>query len=60
VTGDPELRALTLPFSEEELTLLSDRAAAHGVSILDFVRLCALTKPTPLEALSPQPSDDAG
>lgn len=41
----------TIPFSDQELQLVSERAAAHGMSVVDFVRAIVLTRPTWLEAL---------
>ena len=47
--GDPLLRSITVPFTEEELVLIAERAAAHGVAVLEFLRYCALAQATPLE-----------
>jgi len=58
--SEADVRALTVPFSEEELALLAERAAAHSMPVLDFVRACALTRATPLEAPSAAPPDEEG
>jgi hypothetical protein len=49
VTNDPNLRALDIPFTEQELAILAERAAAHRVPVLDFVRWCVLARTTPIE-----------
>jgi hypothetical protein len=46
---DPVVRVIVVPFTEEEFNLLVERAAAHSASVLDFIRYCSLTQPTPLE-----------
>lgn len=53
--NDPTMVAATIPFTDRELRLVSERAAAHGMSFVDFVRACALTQPTWLE-VPPGPS----
>jgi hypothetical protein len=50
--GDPGLRAVAVPFTDQEFQLLSARAAAHGVAAVDFLRICALMLPTAREAVS--------
>jgi hypothetical protein len=45
-----DLNALAVPFSEEELALLTERAAAHGMAVIEFIRACTLYRLTPLEA----------
>lgn len=48
-TSDPGLRAVPVPFAEEELALLAERAAAHRLPVVEFIRMCALCRLTPLE-----------
>jgi hypothetical protein len=50
---EPEiLRTINVPFTAQEIGLLAERAAAHGLALVDFVRFCSLSNPTPLEAAS--------
>jgi hypothetical protein len=44
-----EVEAVTVGFTKQELTLLSERAAAHGLTVLEFMRFAALCCPTSLE-----------
>jgi hypothetical protein len=46
----PVSRSITVPFTDRELALIAERAAAHGLSALEFLRFCALSQPTVLEA----------
>jgi hypothetical protein len=46
---DPAGEAIAVPFTKEELAVLSNRAAAHRLTVLEFVRFCVLSRPTPLE-----------
>ncbi len=51
VLVEPEiLRTIGVPFTAQEIGLLAERAAAHGLALVDFVRFCTLSNPTPLEA----------
>lgn len=54
--GEPGSRAIAVPFTDEELALITERAAAHGVVVLEFLRYCALTQATPLELGAAGPS----
>jgi hypothetical protein len=35
--------------TEEELRVVAERAAAHGMVVLEFLRYCVLSRTTPLE-----------
>jgi hypothetical protein len=48
---DTAIEAIAVPFTKAELALVSNRAAAHRLTFLEFVRFCVLTTPTPLEAV---------
>lgn len=52
-SSDPDSTALGVPFTAEELALLTERAAAHGVPVVELVRFCALTTLTPMERRRP-------
>ncbi len=47
--GDGLARAVTVLFTSEELSVLTERAAAHGMVVLEFLRYCVLARITPLE-----------
>lgn len=46
------LHAVVVPLSDDEIALLQERATAHGMGIVDFIRLCSLTLPTVTEGRS--------
>lgn len=46
---EPPSQAVVVPLHDCEMALLRERAAAHRMGIVDFVRLCSLTLPTALE-----------
>lgn len=48
-SADPDSTALAVPFTIDEFALLTERAAAHGVPVVELVRFCALTTLTPKE-----------
>ena len=52
-SAHPDSTALVVPFKTEEVALLTERAAAHGVPVVELVRFCALTTLTPMERRRP-------
>jgi hypothetical protein len=59
--GTPaQAKVVTVTFTEMELALILERAAAHDLTVLEFMRFVALCCPTPLEEKQRQPEPAQG